>query len=181
MCIRDRELTAKDKICPFEQRRCAPEICARARGFFLRLDAAIDEALSADAPLTRAEIEALAEKHGICPFEYSLILAQIADVIVCDYNYVFDPFVHLSFLEPGTRMTILCDEAHNLPDRVRDMLSAQLDAHQLRAWRREWCAAHGRRTEMYAALTGLIRLLSFEGEPPAPDALLSAAQKLSRS
>lgn len=177
--LRCVELTAKDKICPFEQRQCAPEICIRARGFFLRLDAAVDEALCADAPLTRAEIEALAEKHGICPFEYSLILAQIADVIVCDYNYVFDPFVHLSFLGPGTRMTILCDEAHNLPDRVRDMLSAQLDARQLRAWRREWGAAHGRRTEMYAALTRLIRLLSFQGDPPAPDALLAPAQKLS--
>lgn len=177
--LRCVELTAKDKICPCEQRRCSPEICPYARGFFLRLDGAMIDALACDAPLTRGDIEALAARHSVCPFEFSLILAEIADVIVCDYNYVFDPFVHLSFLGPGTRMTLLCDEAHNLPDRVRDMLSAALDARKLRAWRRDWGAAHGRKTAMYAALTTLIRLLTGAEAPPELTALSGAAQKLS--
>ena len=177
--LRCVELTAKDKICPFEQRRCSPEICPRARGFFLRLDDAIDGALALDTPLTRADIEAIAQRHSVCPFEFSLILAQLADVIVCDYNYVFDPFVRLLFLTDG-RMTLLCDEAHNLPERVRDMLSASLPATQLRTWRREWGAAHGRKTPVYAALTALIRLLTFPDEPDEPPSLSDLAAQAQR-
>lgn len=178
--LRCVEITAKDKICPLEKRRCSAEHCPRARGFFLRLDGAIDDALSRDCPLTRAEIESIAQTHCVCPFEFSLILAQMADVIVCDYNYVFDPFVKLNFLG-GARMTLLCDEAHNLPDRVRDMLSAQLSAKSLREWRRAWGAAHGRKTPMYAALTALIRAMTFDdsADAPAPEALLPLAHTLS--
>lgn len=179
--LRCVEVTAKDKICPFEQRRCAPDICPRARGFFLRLDDAIDDALARTEPLTRAHIESIAEAHGVCPFEFSLILAQMADVIVCDYNYVFDPFVRLDFLQSGARMTLLCDEAHNLPDRVRDMLSAQLSASALREWRRGWGVRYGRKTPVYTALSALIRALTFDDEtaPPAPETLLPLAQTLS--
>jgi DNA excision repair protein ERCC-2 len=176
--LRCVELTAKDKLCPMAERRCAPECCPRARGFFLRLDGAVDAALARTEPLMRADIEALAEEHCLCPFEFSLFLAQVADVIVGDYNYLFDPFVRLQFLGPGTRMTLLCDEAHNLPDRVRDMLSAQLDAKDLRTRRRAWGGVHGRRGAVYSALTALIRLLSFSGEPPEMEALETAAQRL---
>lgn len=179
--LRCVEITAKDKICPLEQRRCSSEHCPYARGFFLRLDAAIDDALSRKEPLTRAQIEAIAQTHCVCPFEFSLILAQMADVIVCDYNYVFDPFVKLNFLSAGAHMTVLCDEAHNLPDRVRDMLSAQLSATQLREWRRAWGVSRGRKTPMYTAMTALIKALTFsdDTQPPALSALLPLVHALS--
>jgi Rad3-related DNA helicase len=46
-------------------------------------------------------------------------------VIICDYNYAFDPRVRLKrfFLDKG-EYALLIDEAHNLPERARDMLSA---------------------------------------------------------
>lgn len=31
----------------------------------------------------------------LCPFELSLDLTNLSDVIICDYNYVFDPRVYL--------------------------------------------------------------------------------------
>ena len=37
----------------------------------------------------------MAKSTEVCPFEVSLELIEQADVIVCDYNYIFDPYVGL--------------------------------------------------------------------------------------
>ena len=34
-------------------------------------------------------------KHSVCAFEFSLYLSYFCDVIIADYNYVFDPHAHL--------------------------------------------------------------------------------------
>jgi Rad3-related DNA helicase len=59
----------------------------------------------------------------------SLDAANLADGIICDYNYVFDPNVQLKrFFGEGKLLDFfyLVDEAHNLVDRARNMYSAQL-------------------------------------------------------
>ena len=38
---------------------------------------------------------AQAEEYQVCPFEMSLDASLYADIIICDYNYVFDPNVYL--------------------------------------------------------------------------------------
>jgi hypothetical protein len=40
-------------------------------------------------------IRAIAQENGMCPFELSLDLSAWADAVICDYNYVFDPFAYL--------------------------------------------------------------------------------------
>lgn len=119
-------LTAKDKICFLPEATCDPEHCLYARGYFDRLRPAMDEVFS-EKVWIRPVIEAYARKHALCPFEFSLELANWADVVICDYNYVFDPRVYLRrfFLEGG-EYTFLVDEAHNLVDRAREMFSAEL-------------------------------------------------------
>ena len=32
----------------------------------------------------------LSEEYNICPFEFSLELSNFCDVVICDYNYIFD-------------------------------------------------------------------------------------------
>ena len=60
-----------------------------------------------------------------------------SDVIVCDYNYLFDPVVHLQrFFDAKGDHLFLIDEAHNLPGRARDMHSAGLCKSDLLAARR---------------------------------------------
>jgi Rad3-related DNA helicase len=55
------------------------------------------------------------------------------DVIVCDFNYIFDPLVQLSYFKTDSRRKILLiDELHNLVDRARSMYSASIARHQLR-------------------------------------------------
>ena len=120
-------ITAKDKVCFNPDAACNPEECDFARGHFDRLNAGLRDIFQQDA-FTRQTIEQVARSHQICPFEFSLELSLSADVIICDYNYAFDPRVYLRrfFLENGGNFTFLIDEAHNLVDRSREMFSAQM-------------------------------------------------------
>ncbi|AFK86392.1 MULTISPECIES: ATP-dependent DNA helicase [Thermoanaerobacterium] len=120
-------LTAKEKICFNEKTECRPEACMFAKGHFDRInDALVDIFLNEDN-FNRSKIEEYAKKHMVCPFEFSLDLSLWSDVIICDYNYVFDPNVGLKrFFQEKTDFTLLVDEAHNLVDRSREMFSAEL-------------------------------------------------------
>lgn len=119
-------LTAKDKVCLLEKRECTPEACPYARGYYDRLRDALWQALDED-DFTRAKLEELAKRFTLCPFEFGLDVSLWCDVIVGDYNYLFDPVVNLKrFFEAGGDHLFLVDEAHNLPDRARDMHSAGL-------------------------------------------------------
>lgn len=122
------EIAAKDKVCPMETRDCRPEVCPYAKGFYDRLPDALESALDG-GNRARGEIGALAQAHRLCPFELSLALAQLADVVVCDYNYVFDPFVAIDALMQGGA-ALLIDEAHQLAPRVQDNASAAVSAKQ---------------------------------------------------
>lgn len=119
-------ITAKEKICPAPKCDCNPDNCEFARGYFDRIDEAIDDIFTNDT-FTRDIICEFAKKHTVCPFEFSLDLSTLCDLIICDYNYVFDPRVYLKrfFMESGD-YTFLIDEAHNLVDRAREMYSAEI-------------------------------------------------------
>lgn len=111
---------------------CNPISCPYARGYYDRCDGAILELLSRQNGFPRSILQDVARAHRICPYELSLDLSEQCEIIICDYNYVFDPAVSLRryFDENGERgkYVFLIDEAHNLPDRVRDMFSCRLDA-----------------------------------------------------
>lgn len=124
--LRSVTLTAKDKICLQEHRECTPEACPYANGYYDRVKTALWDGLDTHA-LTADALQALAHKHKVCPFELGLDLSLWCDVVVGDYNYLFDPVVHLMrFFETAGDYLFLIDEAHNLPGRARDMHSASL-------------------------------------------------------
>jgi DNA excision repair protein ERCC-2 len=62
-----------------------------------------------------------------------LDVSNWVDVIIGDYNYVFDPTVMLQryFGEGKAKHVVLIDEAHNLVDRSREMYSALLTVDDL--------------------------------------------------
>jgi Rad3-related DNA helicase len=73
-------------------------------------------------------IATIAQEYRICPFNLSLAMIPWVDIIVADYNYVFDPLVaQAHFKELGKQAVLLVDEAHNLIDRSRQMYSAEWD------------------------------------------------------
>ncbi|UCH82105.1 MAG: ATP-dependent DNA helicase [Nitrospiraceae bacterium] len=130
-------LTAKDKICAFPESMCSPAECAYARGHYDRIPSALEVAFQQDA-LTEDIITELSHTHEVCPFEFSLDLSLLVDCIICDYNYIFDPRVHLRryFDDVKRRYAFIIDEAHNLVDRARDMFSAEIDKQAILDLRR---------------------------------------------
>ena len=126
--LRTLTLTAKDKICFNNGQPCEVQFCPFAIGYYDRIKGAISDALREES-LTQTEIEAIARRHNVCPFELSLDVSLWVDLIICDYNYVFDPTVSLKrfFSDEGGDYVFLVDEAHNLVDRAREMFSAELD------------------------------------------------------
>jgi len=104
--------------------------CPRTIGFFDRLPAA-RSSLLAGRDMGSSTIDAVASEYDICPFELSLQMLRWADIVICDYNYLFDPLVRLTvFAERENSIGFLIDEAHNLGDRARSMYSAQLSRQQ---------------------------------------------------
>lgn len=130
LAIKSVTLTARDKICfnPHGLTTCDPDQCEFAIGYFDRINDAVTETFAGKHAMTRDCIEEQARQHKVCPFEFSLDLALWADVIICDYNYVFDPRAYLRrfFMDQSGRFIFLIDEAHNLVDRAREMFSASL-------------------------------------------------------
>ena len=122
-------LTAKEKMCPCEEMDCNPSNCLRAKGHYDRVNDAVYDLITTEEDFTRERMMAQAEKYQVCPFEMSLDASLYADIIICDYNYVFDPNVYLkrffSEEEKGDYI-FLVDEAHNLVERGREMYSAVL-------------------------------------------------------
>ena len=145
-------LYAKEKLCPLAEMRCDAAWCPRARGHFLRQQAGLQSAMRA-AVWDEKTVLKLAQRHQLCPFEFSLALSEIADVLICDYNYFFDPRLRIKRLfEQPSRATVLLDEAHNLPDRAREMLSGSLSGAQLASLRREAGRVLTRKSRLYRRL-----------------------------
>jgi DNA excision repair protein ERCC-2 len=132
-------LTAKEKMCPLEHMECNPDACPRAKGHFDRVNDAVYELLLSEDCFDLAALEKQAQKWKVCPFEFMLDLSVWCDLIICDYNYVFDPNVYLKrFFADGIagNPIFLVDEAHNLVERGRGMYSAVLVKEELQRLRR---------------------------------------------
>lgn len=127
-------LTSKERICT-EKMACrdplAPCRYFRAGGE-REEEAALSLLASPAVPVTEREIRAAAAEYGVCPYELSLRYSMFCDVIICDYNYLFDTRVYLRryFDRPGN-YCFLIDEAHDLLERAREMYSCSLSLSTL--------------------------------------------------
>lgn len=127
--VKSVTLTAKDKICFLDETTCNPDQCPYANGYYNRINEGLWDLLNHENQITREVIETYARKHTLCPFELSLDVSIWCDVIIGDYNYLFDPTVYLRRFfedEKNEDYLFLIDEAHNLVNRSREMYSAEL-------------------------------------------------------
>jgi Rad3-related DNA helicase len=129
--VRTLFLTARETLCLNGTENCSPEACPWAEVFAdrVREHDLLERLLEIDV-ITPDLITALAKEAVVCPFELSLALSTRCDLIVSDYNYVFDPHVYLRrfFMEESSscRCSILIDEAANLPSRAREYYSPEI-------------------------------------------------------
>ncbi len=68
-------------------------------------------------------------REKLCPYEISMLLAEKARVVVCDYNYIFNDSIRQLILGKMDRTLSECiviiDEGHNLPFRIRDLMTSR--------------------------------------------------------
>ena len=81
-------------------------------------------------PCTASEIHKIGRRRGFCPYE--LIKSSLVNVntIALSYLYLFDPVVRGAFLRnletPLSKIILIVDEAHNLPETAVDVASSSL-------------------------------------------------------
>ena len=135
-------LRAKERMCPPGTLQCHPAHCPYLRDYEQRVaTSGIVAALAAESCHIDAEtVYERAARSVLCPFEVSRDLAAGADLVICDYNHVYEraaalpPFVERASEPPepgapasGTAVAttapaaavVVIDEAHNLLDRAR--------------------------------------------------------------
>ncbi len=120
-------LTAKDKICLSPGKACHKDDCPYALGYYDKLADAMEAAISGPS-LTKQDVEHLANRFEICPYQLMLDLLPWVDIVIADLHYFYSLTPTFSQLIEGgdQRWTALVDEAHNLPSRARAMYSANL-------------------------------------------------------
>jgi DNA excision repair protein ERCC-2 len=174
--LRSLTLTAKEKVCVQGGIPCDPATCPLALGYYDRRHAAMRDALGREN-LTREVLDAVGSAHQVCPHELALDLSTWVDVIVCDYNYVFDPKAYLRrhFQDGSGEYAFLVDEAHNLVDRARDMFSAALVGDEVRDVRHRIVRALPRCARALSRLETSLRKLA--GSPPPSPIMVDPGER----
>jgi len=129
-------LSARGKACLNDVVCCHPDACEFARDYAGKLarSGAVERLLGGGL-VEPSAVEAEAREHRFCPFEAALDLTGAVDVIVGDFNYVFDPGATLRrvFIDDDPRDVVLViDEAHNLYDRGMGYYSPALRGDAVR-------------------------------------------------
>ena len=158
LSLGDIMITAKDKICFCKGQACNPEECPYAKGYYNKVQTVLRYAILNYDDFDLQTITQLAYDNQICPFELELDLSLFMDVIICDYNYVFDPISYMKryFDEDTSSFLVLVDEAHNLVDRSRDMYSASLSYKQFLEARKSVC--HSKLHKLKLALSKMSKM-----------------------
>jgi len=107
--------------CPFEA-----DWYARNKGSPVGFDAGAANVLTPDDYLP-ASVE-----RGTCPHRVMSVLLKGAEVVVGNYNHLFDPDSRPLLADVlGPETFVVVDEAHRLEERVRDLLSRRVGRHTL--------------------------------------------------
>ena len=123
-------LRAAEKMCANDVYFCHEAYCPYAREYHDRLlESNLIQEILQQSILLPDMIYGKAVEKLLCPFEVSLDVSFHADLLVGDFNYVFDPAVYLRRLfarKDYSDWILIIDEAHNLYDRGMNYLSPQL-------------------------------------------------------
>lgn len=84
---------------------------------------------------TAEEFVRYCEKQKVCPYEVNKLVIPNALVVVVPYVYVFDKAIRYKLLDwisvSEDEILLVVDEAHNLPDYLRQLFSAELSMWML--------------------------------------------------
>ncbi|HQR46219.1 MAG TPA: hypothetical protein PK598_09420, partial [Thermoanaerobaculia bacterium] len=135
---RSVRLRAKERMCANDVVLCHEDHCRFAKDYAAKMESSglVERLVDTRRHLDPDDVFEEARREEVCPFEVSLELAERADVVIGDYNYVFDPVVALAGAKDPAALgdsLLLVDEAHNLVDRGRGYYSPELSDAELSA------------------------------------------------
>ncbi len=120
-------MAKKEQLCPTGHLLCHHLVCPFLAAFKERLLASkiITRLLKSATTIDSAVIKEEAIKDNLCPYEVALKLCHEVDLVIGDYNYLYDkrPYRAASRQEGEAPPIAIIDEAHNLFDRVRESYS----------------------------------------------------------
>ncbi|MDT2612250.1 ATP-dependent DNA helicase [Enterococcus dongliensis] len=185
--IKSVTITAKDKICFLTERNCTPEHCPFAKGYYDRVNDGLWDMLNNEDQYTRPVIEKYAQKHELCPFELSLDVSRFCDLVIGDYNYLFDPTVYLRrfFEEEDKTNLVLVDEAHNLVNRSKEMYSASISRETIARIQKDLDKTFRKLIKAFKKIDNEFELIlqsldgkAYHHQQMAPDSLINSLFKL---
>ncbi len=157
LVVRDSNLLAKEKMCLCPGHRCNPDDCKFAKDYYTKLKTVIEASLDSGERFDQVAISYWCRQAEICPFEFQLDLSLFSDIVIGDYNYFFDPIVHLErYFDPSvdqSKFLVLIDEAHNLVERGRMMYGATLSTRALGFAKKALKGKEGYATSLRKAIT----------------------------
>jgi len=121
------DIISREKMCPYSDRGAGKLPCQDETEAYscpnLKCDNGEPLRFVLNNIVHVEEIMEMSDKWGVCPHRTALDAATEADVIVCDYNYVFSSVSDVIFPRINLdlkKVVLIVDEAHNLPDRIRE-------------------------------------------------------------
>ena len=165
--VKSLSVTARGKICFKDEPLCTPDYCEYSRDYYGKVaGSGIHDILAKKRRLRARTFRSLGEIYQVCPFELQFDAAEDADVVICDYNYVFAPrsasgrLAAIGIDQTG-KPNLVVDEAHNLPSRTMDCYSPALSSVVLERMREEIRTVSPRfRREAEELLDGCIRAVA---------------------
>ena len=77
----------------------------------------------------------MCEDSGVCPYELTKLILPYADIIAVPYPFIFMPMVLERFIAwigtPLSNCILIIDEAHNLPDYLRDVQTFEYSGYAM--------------------------------------------------
>src|SRR3989338_7087779 len=93
-------------------------------------NAAISAVKNLEHIQTVQEVMSNCKTHHVCPYEILHLGARKANVIICDYFHILNLNIRDNLLKKINKelsdCILILDEAHNLPERCRELLTASL-------------------------------------------------------
>ncbi len=112
---------------------CDHKVKSRTCAFFTRDNSAVVAAVL-QRTLHVQELVRASGACAVCPHKVAMDAASRANLVVCDYNFLFSEILERFLPRLGRSLddlVLIVDEAHNLPDRIRAHLGGDLSVHDL--------------------------------------------------
>lgn len=129
-------LSSQDEICRAGRSRIA--LCQTCNGIIPEIpdETTVDNKIALTGGVYETgQIVRIAEERAICPLLAAKSISCRVDLLVGDYNFLFDPGARLTFFQGDKPLDwfLAGDEAHNLPERSRGNLSFEINLKSLSA------------------------------------------------